>query len=515
MGFLSYLLCARDANATRELHRQQFERHVRDVQARRDDVQARRDDDVLALKTMLLRDSGNGSVSAELQTFITSKQLEREAVGCACSRGASVMLMKLLKDFSATLTSEDSKSRNTTPLFNWARDSLLETACAVPALSVVEVLLLQDWIREAFLVQPYNIIAAVCRRGDSAILSRLIAVESGAGCLTGNIAIALFNGCCIACRAGQACVLDTLFKDTRLFSRAQLPELLLLNAILSGNAETVRKVLLEPHVQVSVVKMDALFHAQLWDAACATNNKDIMDALKALVKCPAYKKTEFLLRSGRQNQVHAVEQLLQAPLETSSRWSLALSATLHAAAGAGHEGVVNALLRDPLTDASFADSHALQVACANGHVPVVRALLSDTRNKDLDDSVAVDARADAVAVAVDVAAATSSDASASASMSFPLSPSSRPSPRPRRCDPSAQESAALRLAVSAGNVDVVRLLLQDGRVNPRALDNQARKTALLMQNVDISRMLEAADEPVPVSIPISLPLSISVPASNV
>src|SRR3990172_6309288 len=56
-------------------------------------------------------------------------------------------------------------------------------------------------------------------------------------------------------------------------------------------------------------------------------------------------------------------------------------------------------------------------------------------------------------------------------------------------DPSRGNDWALRVAVGNGNLETVRLLLSDGRVNPSSDDNNAIKTAAERGNANIVDLL--------------------------
>ena len=56
-------------------------------------------------------------------------------------------------------------------------------------------------------------------------------------------------------------------------------------------------------------------------------------------------------------------------------------------------------------------------------------------------------------------------------------------------NPSYHDSYALRIVVESGHTDIVKLLLDDGRVNPVAEDNYAIKTAVSRWYTDIVTLL--------------------------
>ena len=60
-----------------------------------------------------------------------------------------------------------------------------------------------------------------------------------------------------------------------------------------------------------------------------------------------------------------------------------------------------------------------------------------------------------------------------------------------RVNPAASDNYAIRLASENGRTDVVRLLLADGRVDPAAKDNYAIREASCYGHVDVVRLLLA------------------------
>lgn len=58
-----------------------------------------------------------------------------------------------------------------------------------------------------------------------------------------------------------------------------------------------------------------------------------------------------------------------------------------------------------------------------------------------------------------------------------------------RVDPAARDNFAIRWASENGHVDVVKLLLADGRVDPAADDNYARRWASRNGHVGVVKLL--------------------------
>lgn len=61
----------------------------------------------------------------------------------------------------------------------------------------------------------------------------------------------------------------------------------------------------------------------------------------------------------------------------------------------------------------------------------------------------------------------------------------------RRVDPRADNNFAIRYAAARGHTDIVRLLLADGRVDPRADNNYASRMASANDHTEIVEMIEA------------------------
>jgi ankyrin repeat protein len=118
----------------------------------------------------------------------------------------------------------------------------------------------------------------------------------------------------------------------------------------------------------------------------------------------------------------------------------------------GNLDAVKKMLKDPEIDPAYDDNYAIQKAVYNGHISIVKELLKDSRVDPSDDN--------------NFALCWSAESKKAAkTIEFIL--------KDKRVDPTENNDEPLINACRAENYNVVKVLLEDGRVNLDARNNDA------------------------------------------
>jgi ankyrin repeat protein len=167
--------------------------------------------------------------------------------------------------------------------------------------------------------------------------------------------------------------------------------------------------------------------------------RDLVDIVDRLLADKRVDPTRSLLAAARAGHVAVVRRLLQDERIDPAAFQ---NAAVREAAVRGHAAVVERLLEHPSVDASDRDNEAIRQAASRGHFAVVESLIrADPSTADNEVLLAAVAQGHAKVVALLLLLCGD------------------------HVDPSADGDRAVRIAAERGRIDIVELLLQDGRAS--------------------------------------------------
>ena len=173
---------------------------------------------------------------------------------------------------------------------------------------------------------------------------------------------------------------------------------------------------------------------------------------------PSYNKNAAIFSAASQGDLELVRLLMADDRVNPAD---AENSAIHEAVENGHLETVRLLMTDDRVDPSIRGNWLINSARRNGHSTIVSLLLTDYRVKFLDACNSGD---------IEVVKLLLAD---------------------ERVDPSSNKNKSIEKASQNGHADVVRLLLADNRVNPADQDNEAIKNASENGHADVVRLLLA------------------------
>lgn len=327
-----------------------------------------------------------------------------------------------------------------------------------------------------------------------------------------------------AAAGGHVAVVDLLLADARVDPAAREGEALL-SACAKGHLEVARRLLAHPRVDPSLRDQEALFSAlearnegialrllshprvdptvRDGEAVALAARGRLWSVLRELLRYPrinaAVEHSVALVEAAAADQLDIVEELLSHAGIFAGAGN---NEAIVAAADGGATSLVATLLARKGVDPSARKNKALVLAVKRAHVPVVRLLMADARvdptKPDNEPLLAAAARGysdivaellghpsfqrcsdrGAIAGRALVSACLHGHAhTAEALLRISASPLSLAASSASPSDGSLSLRDALWEAALHGHVDVVRVLLADPRVDPRADDSAALREA--------------------------------------
>jgi ankyrin repeat protein len=295
-------------------------------------------------------------------------------------------------------------------------------------------------------------------------------------------------------------------------------------------------------LEKEAVRLDGLLQQSLLDSVSEptepNNYKQYADLLTVLLTTPA-DGFDFM-DAVKTNSVSLVQLLLQ-PIDGHPDPSTSNNHAIRYACENGHTEIVRMLLQDPRVDPSDSDNKAICIASANGHTEIVRQLLQDPRvdptawHNEAFQSACGNGHTEVVRILLQWSSGTkrvdpsnySNQALRKASMegyteivrllindprvdassnsNFAFYTAIRNSQTDlvrllldwtsadggRRVDPTIDDNWPIRYASIIGRAGIVRVLLEDDRIDPTSNNHETIRRTLKKGHKDVMRLLLA------------------------
>lgn len=287
-------------------------------------------------------------------------------------------------------------------------------------------------------------IVSACENGHEAIV-RLLVQGPRKGAV--NAACRQNEPIKIACLKGFTEIVDILLQLPYIDPGANKNQALL-NACRNGHAAVIKKL-----AQKSPTKCDFTVQNSLaLQVAVAKGDLELVQCLLSVndqrVNPGAWDSAAF--RHAVKNGFIEIARVLA--VDPRVNVAAANHRAISDAAERGDIDLVKLVISDSRIDPSARDNAALKAAIANGHLEVVKLLLRDARTGRVNDQSMNEAFVNACRQGFQEI------------VGFLLA---------KGLDPSLNDSCGFRAAASSGHANILEMLLDDGRVNPVALNHEA------------------------------------------